>query len=37
MAESNVDIIRRYGLAHGVKEEDIDDYVRRTLLSMAIM
>jgi len=33
--ESNVEILKEYGLKHGVKEEDLDDYVRRIVIGMA--
>ena len=33
--ESNVDIIREYGLKHGIPEDQIEDYVRRMIIGMA--
>lgn len=35
--ESNVDIIKEYGKSIGIKDEDLDDYARRTLIMMANM
>ena len=31
--ESNIDIIKEYGRMKGIKEEDLDDYVARTVSS----